>query len=112
LLVKIIVPFLMGLIAFFIPALFTGNKEYGGVNTKDDERSRLIKHKAIAGSWIFMLILFIFSTTFDFFNLSNGPLGNFQFATDHPSLFYLIILVCSYFVYYIIYSKRLSSNEK
>lgn len=112
LLVKLIVPFLLGLIAFFIPALFTGNKEYGGVDTKDDERSRLIKHKAIAGSWIFMLILFIFSTTFDFFNLNDGPLANFQFASDHPSLFYLILLIASYFVYYLIYSRRLSSNEK
>src|SRR5690625_2561848 len=102
----------MGLIAFFIPALFTGNKEYGGVNTKDDERSRLIKHKAIDGILLFMLILVIFSNAFDFFNLSNGALENFHFDTDHLSLFYLIILVCSYFVYYIIYSKQLSSNEK
>jgi len=112
LLVKLIVPFLLGLIAFFIPAWFAGNKEYGGVETKDDERSQLIKQKAIAGSWIFMLILFIFSTVLDFFDLSKGPLKNIPFAYEHPSLIYLILLIASYFVYYLIYSRRLSSNEK
>lgn len=111
-LVKLVVPFLLGLIAFFIPAWFTGSKEYGGVETKDDERSQLIKHKAIAGSWTFMLILFVFSVTFNFFDISKGPLKNIPFAYDHPSLVYLILLVGSYFVYYWIYSKRLSGNEK
>lgn len=108
--IKLVVPFLVGVLAFFIPAWFTGSKEYGGANTKDDERTRLIKHKAIAGSWTFMVILLVFSVAFDFFNLGQGPLKNIPFAYEHPSLVYLVLLLASYFVYYLIYSKRLSSK--
>ena len=110
--IKLVIPFLLGVAAYVIPPFFTGTKEHGGVNPKDDERSQFIKQKAIAGSWTFMLLLFVFITTLDFFKIGKGPFGNFQFGFEHQTLFYLIILIASYFVYYFIYSKRLSSNEK
>lgn len=112
LLINLVVPFLTGAIIFLIVGWFTGSKEFGGVETNDDERSILIKQKATGGSWTFMLGLFIFSVVYDFFDLSKGALKNVPFAHEHPSLIYLIILVVSYFVFYWIYSRRLSSNEK
>lgn len=111
-LVRWTVPFLVGIIIFLIIGWFTGNgKKYGGKITKDDERSQFIKQKAIVHSWTFMLILLVMNSIFDFFNLTNsGLLKNTRF--DHPTLFYLIILIGSYFAYYLIYRIRLSSNEK
>lgn len=104
------IPALVALILFLGVGKFTGTEEYGGVNTKDDERSQLIKQKAIVGSWIFMLGVSVIGIIFDFFDITQGPLK--ENRLDHPSLFYLIILVGSYFVYYWIYSRRMSSNEK
>ncbi len=89
---------------------FTGNEEYGGVNKNDDERSQLIKQKAIVGSWTFLLIVFVVNIIFNFLDLRKGPIKNAPF--NHPELFYLLLLVCSYFVYYWIYSRRMSENGK
>jgi hypothetical protein len=49
-LISAVVPLLVGLVMFFIIGWTTGNKEYGGVETQDDERSQLIKQKAIVSS--------------------------------------------------------------
>lgn len=106
-LTKFLVPFLAGLIMFFIIGWTTGNKDYGGVETKDDERSQLIKQKAIVSSWILVLLFLFINFIFDFFNL-NRSVSNFKY----PELFYLILLVGSYFVYYWIYKRKMSSNGK
>ena len=106
-LVRWIVPFFVGLIIFLIIGWFTGKKEYGA---KDDERSQLIKQKAIVGSWTFLIMVFVINIIFDFFDLRTGPVNNVPF--NHPELLYLLLLVGSYFIYYWIYSRRLSSNEK
>ena len=105
--IRWVVPILAGLCMFWIIGRLTGKAEYGA---KDDERSAFIKQKAIVGSWLFILMIFIVNIVFDFFNLRTGPLKNAPF--DHPELFYFILLVGSYFVYYFFYSKRLSSHEK
>ncbi|MFC0090218.1 hypothetical protein ACFFJI_04915 [Allobacillus sp. GCM10007491] len=100
-----VVIFLVGLILFWVIGWLTGDKTYGA---KDDERSELIKHKAIVGSWTFIFAVFIINIIFDFFNLRTGPLKSF----GQPELFYLIVLIGSYIVFYIINRRRLSSNEK
>lgn len=106
-LIGAIVPLLVGLIMFFIIGWTTGNKEYGGVETKDDERSQLIKQKAIVSSWVLLLMFLFINFLFDFFNINQvAP------KLEYPELFYLLLLVGSYFVYYWIYNRRLSTNEK
>ncbi len=109
-LIKAVVPFLIGLIIFFIIGWVTGTNEYGGVETKDDERSQLIKQKAIVSSWLLLLMFLIISFVFDFFNLNDERLALVPFV--YPELLYLLIAVISYFVYYWIYSRRMSSHEK
>ena len=91
-LIRAVVPFLVGLIIFFIIGWVTGTDEYGGVKTKDDERSQLIKF------------------VFELFKLNDERLALIPFV--YPELLYLLIAVISYFVYYWIYSRRMSSNEK
>lgn len=111
-LVRWIVPFLVAIIIFLFIGWFTGKgEEYGGKRTKDDERSQSIKQRAIVRSWTFMLMILVLGEIFDLFNITKeGLLKEARF--DHPTLFYLIILIGSYFVYYFIYRIRLSSNEK
>lgn len=109
-LIKAVVPLLIGLIIFFIIGWVTGTNEYGGVETKDDERSQLIKQKAIVSSWLLLLMFLIISFVFDFFNLHDERLELVPFV--YPELLYLLIAVISYFVYYWIYSRRMSSHEK
>lgn len=107
-LVRWVFALLVGLIIFFIIGRFTGTEEYGGINTKDDERSRFIKQKAIVSSWVLLLMLLFVSFVFDFFNLNQRGIKQMEY----PELLYLLVLVVSYFVYYWIYSRRLSSNGK
>ncbi|MGP4070341.1 hypothetical protein ACTWP7_17195 [Halobacillus sp. B29] len=80
------------------------------MNKSDDERSQYIKQKAIVGSWSFLLIVFFINIVFSVFDLRSGFLKNDPF--NHPELFYLLILIGSYFVYYLIYSRRVSGNAK
>ena len=106
-LISAVVPLLVGLVMFFIIGWTTGNKEYGGVETQDDERSQLIKQKAIVSSWVLLLAFLFINFVFDFFNLYKV-----DSKLIYPELFYLLLLVGSYFVYYWIYSRQLSSNGK
>lgn len=109
-LIRAVVPLLVGLIIFIIIGWVTGTDEYGGVKTKDDERSQLIKQKAIVSSWLLLLMFFVINFVFDLFNLNDERLALILFV--YPELLYLLIAVISYFVYYWIYSRRMSSNEK
>lgn len=110
--IKIIVPLFAGLLIFFIVGWFTGSKEFGGVETKDDERLQFIKHKAIAHSWVFMFVLFILNAVNDFLNVNKETLKKKVFFYEYPSFVYLIILIGSYFVFYFIYHRRFSSHEE
>ena len=111
LLVGWVVPFIVGLVIFLIIGWISGNgEEYGGVKTNDDERSQLIKQKAIVSSWLLLLVFFIINFVFDLFDLNDGRLAMIQFK--YPELFYLLFSVGSYFVYYWVYNRRMSSNEK
>ena len=101
---------LVGFSLFLIIGWFTGDKEYGRGSKTNDERSRFIKQKAIAGSWIFLLTVFVINVILNFFDLRTGPLKNAPF--NHPELFYLLLLVGSYFVCYWMYSKRISGKRE
>ncbi|WP_307786922.1 hypothetical protein [Pseudogracilibacillus auburnensis] len=101
-----IIPIILGLILVYSVSWFTGDKEYSGVKTGDDEHSQL-KMKSIVGSWIFLLMILFVRFVIDLLNL-NPSTVTFKF----PELLYLILLVGSYFVHYYVYSRRLSSNEK
>ncbi|MCM3737805.1 hypothetical protein M3215_18940 [Bacillus cytotoxicus] len=109
-LVKWVIPFLVGLIIFFIIGWVTGTDEYSGVKTKDDERSQLIKQKAIVSSWLLLLGFFVINFIFDFLHLNDERLALVQFK--YPELLYLLIAMLSYFVYYWMYSRRMSVHEK
>ncbi|EDP68916.1 hypothetical protein CAT7_06733 [Carnobacterium sp. AT7] len=95
---------------FFINGWLTGNNEYGITSKKNDERSQLIKHKAIVSSWLLLMMFFIIDFIFNFFNLDNNRLAMVEF--NYPELFYLLIAIVSYFIYYWIYSRKMSSHEK
>ena len=55
-------------------------------------------------------MFFVINFVFDLFNLNDERLALVPFV--YPELLYLLIAVISYFVYYWIYSRRMSSNEK
>ena len=97
---KVVIGLGGGLAIFLIVGWFTGTKEYGGAETKDDERSQLIKQKSIVSSWIFLLIILIGNVVYDF--VGSGPL-----RFNHLSLAYLLLLIISYFVYFWYYSRRM-----
>lgn len=105
--VEWIIPIFVGLILVYSVSWFTGDKNYSGVETGDDERSQLIKMKSIVGSWVFLLVILLIRFVIDLFNLNQSTT-----TIKFPELLYLILLVSSYFVYYWVYSRRLSSNDK
>ncbi|MGB7459342.1 MAG: hypothetical protein WA887_00510 [Carnobacterium jeotgali] len=108
--IRWIVTLAVGVIMFFINGWLTGNNEYGITSKKNDERSQLIKHKAIVSSWLLLMMFFIIDFIFNFFNLDNNRLAMVEF--NYPELFYLLIAIVSYFIYYWIYSRKMSSHEK
>ncbi|WP_407391091.1 hypothetical protein [Carnobacterium jeotgali] len=108
--IRWIVTVAVGVIMFFINGWLTGNNKYGITSKKDDERSQLIKHKTIVSSWLLLMIFFIINFIFNFFNLDNDRLAMVEF--NYPELFYLLIAIVSYFIYYWIYSRKMSSYEK
>ncbi|WP_374704049.1 hypothetical protein [Salimicrobium jeotgali] len=97
-----------GLVIFFASGWFTGTDEFGGVNTRDSERLKIIKQKAIVSSWILLVMVFFLSSVFEFLQLNNG--GWNLFGSIKPELLYLLVAVISYFVYYWMYKRRLSSS--
>lgn len=109
-LVKWFIPFLVGLAIFFIIGWLTGSEEYGGAVTKDDERVQLIKQKAIVSSWLLLIGFFIINIVFEFLNLNDERLALVPFK--YPELLYLLVALVSYFVYYWMYNRRMSVNEK
>ena len=108
--IRWIVTLAVGVIMFFINGWLTGNNEYGITSKKNDERSQLIKHKAIVSSWLLLMMFFIIDFIFNFSNLDNNRLAMVEF--NYPELFYLLIAIVIYFIYYWIYSRKMSSHEK
>ncbi len=105
--VEWIIPIFVGLILVYSVSWFTGDKNYSGVKIGDDERSQLIKMKSIVGSWVFLLMILLIRFVIDLFNLTQSTI-----TIKFPELLYLILLVGSNFIYYWVYSRRLSSNDK
>ncbi|PBB06278.1 hypothetical protein CKW00_04410 [Salimicrobium humidisoli] len=99
-----------GLVIFFTSGWFTGTDEFGGVNTKDSERLKIIKQKAIVSSWILLVMVFFLSSVFEFLQLNNR--GWSLFGSVKPELLYLLVAVVSYFVYYWMYKRRITNSER
>lgn len=93
----------LGILLFFILGWVTGSEEWG-YKTNDDERKKYIKQKSIVNSWVILLTLLLINFIFDVFNLRDERLDNVPFV--YPELLYLIIAVISYFVFYVIHSRR------
>lgn len=94
------------LVFILIIGYFTGSKEFiTGPN--DDERKKVIKQKSIVQSWITIFLFLLTNFLYDLFNLQNERLSDSTFFI--PELFYLIILVVSYFIFFIINNKKMSA---
>lgn len=104
---KLIIIFLIiPILWMIIVGYFTGSKDhFFGPN--DDERQRSIKHKSVVQSWSTVLLFLFTNFLFDFFNLHDERLADTPFV--FPELFYLIILVVSYFVFLVINNRKMSA---
>ncbi|SFL99379.1 hypothetical protein SAMN04487943_10682 [Gracilibacillus orientalis] len=98
----IIVPLVF--IAFI--GYFTGSKEFI-LGPNDDERKKSIKQKSIVQSWATIFLFLLTNFLFDLFNLQDERLSDIPFV--FPELFYLIILVVSYFIFLVINNKKISA---
>lgn len=99
----IVVPILwMAIVGFF-----TGNKDYF-LGSNDDERKRSIKQKSVVQSWSTVLLFLLTNFLYDYFNLFDERLADV--AVVYPELLYLIILVVSYFIFYVINNRKMSAN--
>lgn len=94
----------VSLVLFLILGKVTGSEEHG-YKTNDDERKRHIKHQAIVSSWIILVAFFVINFFIDFFNLSDMRLNSVPLI--YPELLYLLIAISSYFIFYVMYRKRL-----
>ncbi|MEH7239576.1 hypothetical protein [Bacillus sp. JJ1562] len=94
------------LIFIIIIGYFTGSKEFI-LGPNDDERKKLIKQKSIVQSWATIFLFLLTNFLFDLFNLQDERLSDINFV--FPELFYLIILVVSYFIYLVINNKKMSA---
>ncbi|MFS0824738.1 hypothetical protein [Bacillus sp. 1P02SD] len=94
------------LIFIIIIGYFTGSKEFI-LGPNDDERKKLIKQKSIVQSWATIFLFLLTNFLFDLFNLQDERLSEINFV--FPELFYLIILVVSYFIYLVINNKKMSA---
>ncbi len=84
----------------------TGSNEFF-FGPKDDERKQSIKQKAVIQSWA-TLFLFLFTNfLFDLFDLGDARLDQVEFV--YPELFYITILVLSYFVFYLVNARKMSA---
>lgn len=94
------------LVFIIIIGYFTGSKEFI-LGPNDDERKKLIKQKSIVQSWATIFLFLLANFLFDLFNLQDERLSDIPFA--FPELFYLIILVMSYFIFLVINNKKMSA---
>lgn len=95
----IIVP----LVFIVIVSYFTGSKDL----PNDDERKKIIKQKSIVQSWMTILLFLLTNFFYDLFNLYDERISDSSFV--FPELFYLIILVVSYFIFLLINNRKMSA---
>ncbi|ALC83716.1 MULTISPECIES: hypothetical protein [Bacillus] len=98
--------FLIPLLSIAITAWCTGSKEYG-FGPNDDERKQKIKQKSVVQSWSALVLFFITNFLIDLFHLRDERLQDIPFL--YPELLYLIILITSYFLFYIINTRKMSA---
>lgn len=104
---KIIFVFvIIPLLFMMIVGYFTGSKDYF-FGPNDDERQRSIKHKSVVQSWSTVLLFLLTNFIFDFFNLHDERLADNPFV--YPELFYLMILVVSYFIFLAVNNRKMSA---
>lgn len=104
---KIIFVFLIiPLLFMMIVGYFTGSKDYF-LGPNADERQKSIKHKSVVQSWSTVLLFLLTNFIFDFLNLDDERLADVPFV--YPELFYLMILVVSYFVFLVVNNRKMSA---
>jgi hypothetical protein len=103
---KFLISIITVLLFIIIIGFFTGSKEFI-VGPNDDERKKLIKQKSIVQSWATILLFLLTNFLFDLFNLYDERLSDTAFV--FPELFYLIILIVSYFIFLVINNKKMSA---
>lgn len=101
---KFIISLLIVLIFIVIIGFFTGSKEYI-MGPNNDERKKAIKQKSIVQSWSTLFLFLLSNFLYDLFNLTDSRLPDFAF----PELFYLGVLVVSYFIYLKINNRKMSA---
>ncbi|GIO22874.1 hypothetical protein [Oceanobacillus sp. J11TS1] len=94
------------LVFIIIIGYFTGSKEFI-LGPNDDERKKSIKQKSIVQSWVTIILFLLTNFLIDLFNLQDERLSDITFI--FPELFYLIILVVSYFIFLVINNKKMSA---
>ena len=94
------------LVFIIIIGYFTGSKEFI-LGPNDDERKKSIKQKSIVQSWVTIFLFLLTNFLFDLFNLQDERLSDITFV--FPELFYLIILVVSYIIFFVINNKKMSA---
>lgn len=104
---KWIIPLFIGFFLFWLLGFLTGEKSYG---SKDDEGYQYMKQKAIVRSWLLLIVFLFINFVFDLFKLKDERLALLNF--EYPELFYLILALVTYFIYYLLYQKRMTSSEK
>lgn len=98
----IIVP----LVFIVIVSYFTWSKDFI-IGPNDDERKKVIKQKSIVQSWMTILLFLLTNFFYDLFNLYDERISDSSFV--FPELFYLIILVVSYFIFLLINNRKMSA---
>ncbi|NGP45575.1 hypothetical protein G4V62_11655 [Bacillaceae bacterium SIJ1] len=84
---------------------FTGNKGllFKSYQPDDDERKQLIKQKAIVQSWSTLLLVLLLNTVLKLLNIGTTMEGQI-----YPELFYVVILLGSYVVFYLVNFRKMS----
>ncbi|MBU8790547.1 hypothetical protein [Oceanobacillus caeni] len=103
---KIFFMLIILLVYISIIGYFTGSKDYF-LGPNDDERKKVIKQKSVVQSWSTILLFLLTNFLFDLFNLHDERLSEAPFV--FPELFYLIILILSYFIFLLINSRKMSA---
>ncbi|MCP3028521.1 hypothetical protein [Halobacillus sp. A5] len=103
LLTLIIIP----IIWLVVVGWFTGKKDYI-FKRNDDKNKQRIKQKAVVQSWAVLLLFLLTNFLFDVFNLGDPRLNG---EALYPELFYLVVVVLSYFFFYFLNLKRAGAVE-
>lgn len=98
---------LIPILWMIIIGYLTGSKDYF-FGPNDDERQRSIKQKSIVQSWSTVFLFLLTNFLFDAFNLHDERLTDTPFV--FPELFYLIVLVVSYFIFLTVNNRKMSAE--